>query len=1061
MTQQHRTETVYDDQGQAYQQIANIVQLTDGTLDRTDEQITESVYDEFGRQVKIILDDGTFTERVYDDNGRVEKEIDQLGNEKAFEYDRHGRLTAVQLPAIDDPDDANNNLVSPRYEYRYDARGNKVGIRDPLFGHSTRDQNSERETTFTFDERGNQLTRTMPDGLTETFVFDDHGRQISHTSFEDVLTEYIYDDNLAGQPLPDGRLTEKHFTASGESSVSESITMTYDAFGQDIEMQWDRDLANPGTDVASWSSEYDEHRRLIRTESPTGTINYAYDDLGRKTRVFTGGSGTYAGDQTNPINDFRFGYDVFGRLAFVSTVERNDVLVDTNSTAFGNQPEVESYAYDLLGRMDYEVNPDGSTTDYTYDDLSRLTDIDEYRADSATPDDFTDNPKLSEYSYTLRNDGKRTSADEIVYDSNSTPVSHTQFDWTYDDAGRLTEEVFTNVNDLLTDIDDYKTNFVYDLTGNRREKSTITDTNSDGLFSTATDQDTKTIYTHDANDRVLTESVVADGSTSDTTTYGYSGTQQSSKTVTDSVSTVTSFTSYAYDLMGRMGHVVIHNGDSNTTPVNKIDYRYGPDGIRISSLTTSLDTNGNVNSIEKTEYLIDASNHTGYQQVLEETVYDVDPATGAETENKKTVYSVGRDQVSQTTFNLGGPTQGETLVFHYDGHGSTRVMTDLAGAIATAAIFHYTGYGTAINFQMVDAATQYLYSGEQFDGRVGQQYLRARYYNTATGVFNRLDTFSGNTSAPQSLNKYGYTHGDPINGIDPTGESLISTIGSIGVRIGAFAAKHPVLFGGAYGAVTGAIDGYLENGSITDALVGGVVGGIIGSLLGGLFGAIGTRFGTGFATRLANLSVRTQIGLISSFLTLNLFSTGYGVYKARNTSQALFRGSLGLFEMLPLLKGIHWAKNLVGTATKGLRNKLRHSLTNIGDTLENVRALSWFLPNKKTAFSGAVDVASRKFLAQPSGGARLLDGSLPDDLVKRGGGHVDAQVNLALQGGNMDDMWGYTLFYENPGEVVVEWFSRGINQTTQGQADGMVPTSVRPAIIEILEEGLGMAVRSR
>ena len=83
----------------------------------------------------------------------------------------------------------------------------------------------------------------------------------------------------------------------------------------------------------------------------------------------------------------------------------------------GNQPETESYAYDLMGNLDYEINPDGTTTDYTYDDLNRLTDIDEYRPDTNTPDDFTDNPKLSDYSYTLRDDGKRDFADEIIYDT--------------------------------------------------------------------------------------------------------------------------------------------------------------------------------------------------------------------------------------------------------------------------------------------------------------------------------------------------------------------------------------------------------------------------------------------------------------------------------------------------------------------------------------------------------------------------------------------------------------------------------------------------------------------
>jgi RHS repeat-associated protein len=62
-----------------------------------------------------------------------------------------------------------------------------------------------------------------------------------------------------------------------------------------------------------------------------------------------------------------------------------------------------------------------------------------------------------------------------------------------------------------------------------------------------------------------------------------------------------------------------------------------------------------------------------------------------------------------------------------------------------------------------------LYSGEQFDSKIGQQYLRARYYDPATGIFNRLDPFFGNLDDPQSLHKYLYTYADPVNGIDPSG----------------------------------------------------------------------------------------------------------------------------------------------------------------------------------------------------------------------------------------------------------------------------------------------------
>jgi len=60
-------------------------------------------------------------------------------------------------------------------------------------------------------------------------------------------------------------------------------------------------------------------------------------------------------------------------------------------------------------------------------------------------------------------------------------------------------------------------------------------------------------------------------------------------------------------------------------------------------------------------------------------------------------------------------------------------------------------------------------SGEQYDSDLGLYYLRARYYNPATGRFMSRDPLDGNTTDPRTLRKYLYVGGDPVNGIDPRG----------------------------------------------------------------------------------------------------------------------------------------------------------------------------------------------------------------------------------------------------------------------------------------------------
>ena len=120
--------------------------------------------------------------------------------------------------------------------------------------------------------------------------------------------------------------------------------------------------------------------------------------------------------------------------------------------------------------------------------------------------------------------------------------------------------------------------------------------------------------------------------------------------------------------------------------------------------------------------------------------------------------------------------------FTFDGHGSTRVLLDALGAIAE--IYAFDAYGNAVGFNTATAKTEFLYSGEQFDSKIGQQYLRARYYNPANGTFNRLDPFFGNLNDPQSLHKYTYCHANPVNNWDPVGEMSIGVAMASSFNIG-------------------------------------------------------------------------------------------------------------------------------------------------------------------------------------------------------------------------------------------------------------------------------------
>ena len=810
----HRTETVFDEQGRVKTQRSNIFQdLTgEGNHDYSSVQHTSYTYDELGRVVRTIYDDRSYGQVEYDSRGRSIAESQQVSEDvdlswsaadssfidlnadpndnlvptRAMEYDVRGQLVAVELP---DPD----NLVTsnrPRYEYGYDVRGNQTLIRDP----------NGFETRLEFNDLGQQVSRTLPlgfgvdgelgtpdDGAAESFSehfeYDQRGRQVLHISFEGVHTESIYDDIT-------GRMTEIRFFddatsyANGNGTPEEVRSYHYDSQGRQYEA---RHLIS-GVLTRTETKSYNDEGQVETITNDEGTIRYEYDEFGRQAEV------EFGGDANSLENRTVYTYDDLGRLETVTAIERNGAPVDwDNDPNNGIQPDLTTYTYDLVGNMDTTTYANGLIHDYEYDSLNRLKSLyhwkdlngDKVRGDGAIDDGgiIVVNETWALFEYELSADGKRTGANEDFLDGSSSLVSNS-FTWVYDAAGRLVSEVLDSSDNTL----DYTDTFTYDQPGNRLE------TTRD--WSDASKDDYSTTYVYDVNDRLLTETKDFVSAPDELTTYLYDKTQQTSKTVTvgSAISTVQTFD---YNLQGRMSNVSTTKYASNGTTIEsytETSYEYDSQGNRVASeLGVSNDANTTIDSTARTEYLTESRNHTGYSQVLQETKFD-------ENGNpiSKIVYTVGNDQISQTKYDWSAPTATwilnaeESFYFGTDGHGSVRVLYDLAATIVQDLqnsnlhqIFTYDAYGNLLNFPSgVNALTSYLYSGEAFDFNIGQQYLRARFYDPLTGRFNRLDPYFGNSADPQSFHKYAYVHGDPIQGIDPTGEFFGVAFGLLGGLLG-------------------------------------------------------------------------------------------------------------------------------------------------------------------------------------------------------------------------------------------------------------------------------------
>jgi len=109
---------------------------------------------------------------------------------------------------------------------------------------------------------------------------------------------------------------------------------------------------------------------------------------------------------------------------------------------------------------------------------------------------------------------------------------------------------------------------------------------------------------------------------------------------------------------------------------------------------------------------------------------------------------------------------GTTLYYQHDQYGSTRLLTNAAGAVA--ATFSYTANGQ-LTTHTGTADTPLRWNG-QYQDSTGLYYLHARYYDPATAQFMTRDPLVALTQEA-----YGYVGNNVFNASDPSGLICWST----------------------------------------------------------------------------------------------------------------------------------------------------------------------------------------------------------------------------------------------------------------------------------------------
>lgn len=181
-------------------------------------------------------------------------------------------------------------------------------------------------------------------------------------------------------------------------------------------------------------------------------------------------------------------------------------------------------------------------------------------------------------------------------------------------------------------------------------------------------------------------------------------------------------TDYGYDQADQLASV----DDDTGSPIG---YTYAADGLRASKTKSSQTTRFTWDRSSSLAVLL-AKDSTRY-------VHDVD--------------GLPLEQVE---------SDGTVSYLHHDRLGSTRLVTNADGS--TQATYAYDAYGNRTTTG--SSSVPFGYTGQYTDTDTGLIYLRARYYDPATGQFLTRDPLEASTG-----DAYRYASNDPVNAADPSG----------------------------------------------------------------------------------------------------------------------------------------------------------------------------------------------------------------------------------------------------------------------------------------------------
>jgi RHS repeat-associated protein len=311
----------------SYDPSGNMLSATDAK-----GQTTTYQYDDLNRLVKTTFPDGTYETKTYDSFGNLLTRMTANGSTISYSYDALNRLILVSYPGSGgnatytyDADGNRLSQVSPpaRDYYTYDARGRLTNQTEYVDGQKT-------QTLYAYDQAGNVVQITYPDGYVLSMGYDGVGRLNSIGRFANIT--YTLDGQISKIAYGNGEM--QTYTYDRRDRPTQILVM----YGttKELDLNYTYDGTGNMLTENSQSYGYDALNRLNYTSGPWGTITYTYDAVGNRVQMVNGSTVT------------NYTYGEFNRL-----------------TSAGNV----NYTYDANGNM---IAKSGGWT-YSYDYENRLT----------------------------------------------------------------------------------------------------------------------------------------------------------------------------------------------------------------------------------------------------------------------------------------------------------------------------------------------------------------------------------------------------------------------------------------------------------------------------------------------------------------------------------------------------------------------------------------------------------------------------------------------------------------------------------------------------------------